>query len=50
LQIIFFPGIPVAGVCKKKKTEVSIMFVRGDITIFDGALFEKFWLYIPRRL
>ncbi len=22
------------------------MFVRGDITIFDDALLDKFWLYI----
>ncbi len=29
--------------CVKRKN-------REDITIFDDTLFEKFWLYIPRRL
>jgi hypothetical protein len=36
--------------CKTKKTEVSIMFLRGDISILVPPLFRKFWLYLPRRM
>ncbi len=33
-----------------KKPEVSIMFLRGDISILVPAIFRKLWLYLPRRL
>jgi hypothetical protein len=40
--------VAVANMCKmKKKPEVSIMFLRGDIKILVQALFQKFLLYLP---
>ncbi len=40
-----FSGNPFQNVCKKKKPEDSIMFVRVDFKIFDDPLFHKFWVY-----
>ncbi len=42
--------IAAANMCIMKKTEVSIMYLRGDISILIPALFRKLWLYLPHRL
>ncbi len=43
--------VAAENVCTmQKKPEVSIMYLRGDISILVPAVFRKLWLYLPRRL
>ncbi len=50
LKLLLFLILLLQMCVQWKIPEVSIMFLRGDISILVPAVFRKLWLFLPRQL